>query len=189
MTRLWLVRHAPTHAKAMIGWTDLPADLSGHAQIARLRNALPDAPLVSSDLTRTVQTADALTPATRLPNDPDLREINFGDWDGLTFAEAEARDPKLIRDYWERPGDIAPPNGESWNEVRTRVGVAIDRHTAAGHADLIVVTHFGAILSQIQRACGISAYETFGQKIDNLSVTQFEAANGGLTVVSINRTP
>ena len=32
MTRFWLVRHGPTHAKTMVGWTDLPADLS-----ARLR--------------------------------------------------------------------------------------------------------------------------------------------------------
>jgi len=34
MTTLWLVRHGPTHAKAMIGWTDLPADLSDAGAIA-----------------------------------------------------------------------------------------------------------------------------------------------------------
>lgn len=56
MTRLWLIRHGPTHAKGMVGWTDLPADLSDTAQIARLRAALPDAPVVSSDLLRAVQT-------------------------------------------------------------------------------------------------------------------------------------
>ena len=64
MTTLWLVRHGPTHAKAMIGWTDLPADLSDAGAIARLRAALPDAPIVSSDLIRAVTTADDQTTAT-----------------------------------------------------------------------------------------------------------------------------
>ena len=36
MTRLWWVRHGPTHAKAMVGWRDLPADLSDTAALARL---------------------------------------------------------------------------------------------------------------------------------------------------------
>ncbi|MDZ4137070.1 MAG: histidine phosphatase family protein, partial [Paracoccaceae bacterium] len=51
MTRFHWVRHGPTHAKAMIGWTDLPADLSDHPAIARLTAFLPDAAgVVSSDL-------------------------------------------------------------------------------------------------------------------------------------------
>ena len=66
MTTLWMVRHGPTHAKAMIGWTDLPADLSDTDAIARLRTELPDAPIVSSDLIRAVATADALQPSVRL---------------------------------------------------------------------------------------------------------------------------
>jgi alpha-ribazole phosphatase len=41
MTRLWLVRHGPTHARTMVGWTDLPADLSDVAALARLSAHLP----------------------------------------------------------------------------------------------------------------------------------------------------
>jgi alpha-ribazole phosphatase len=36
MTRFWLVRHGPTHAKAMVGWSDLPADLSDTAALSRV---------------------------------------------------------------------------------------------------------------------------------------------------------
>jgi len=172
MTTLWMVRHGPTHAKAMIGWTDLPADLTDTASIARLRDALPDAPVVSSDLIRAVATADALSPTARLPHDPALREINFGDWDGLTFAQAEARDAATLRAYWETPGDVAPPNGESWNTVRARVDRAVDSYIAKAHHDIIVVAHFGAILTQVQRALGIDAYAAFGHRISNLSVTK-----------------
>ena len=167
MTRLWLVRHGPTHAKAMVGWTDLPADLSDVAALDRLSDHLPDAPVVSSDLIRAVATADAIQRhRTRLPHDPALREINFGDWEMATF-----RDDPHMRAYWETPGDIAPPNGESWNQTSARVSAAIDGYIAQGHSDLIVVGHFGMILTQLQRALGTSAYDTFAHRIDNLSVT------------------
>lgn len=189
MTKLWLVRHGPTHAKAMVGWTDLPADLSNTAAIARLRAFLPDAPVVSSDLSRAVTTADALTPKIRLPHAPDLREINFGDWEMRNFSEVEAEDPHTIRAYWETPGSIAPPNGESWDMVRARVNGAIDGYLQAGHADLIVVAHFGVILTQLQRALGIGAYEAFGHKIDNLSATVLSCHPSGWTADDINHKP
>ncbi len=189
MTRLWLVRHGPTHAKSMVGWSDLPADLSDTAKIARLRAYLPDAPVVSSDLTRAVTTADVLQPATRLPHDPALREINFGAWEMRTFAEVEAEDPVTIRAYWETPGHVAPPGGESWNAVRARVDDAVDGYLSRGHADLIIVAHFGVILTQVQRALGIGAYAAFGHKIDNLSVTQLAHGAGGWSAGPINHQP
>ena len=189
MTRLWLVRHGPTHAKAMVGWTDIPADLSDTAAIARLRRFLPDAPVVSSDLSRAVSTADALTPKVRLPHAPDLREINFGDWEMRNFAEVEAEDPKTIRAYWETPGSVTPPNGESWDMVRARVDRAIDGYLQMGHANLIVVAHFGVILTQLQRALGIGAYEAFGHKIDNLSATVLSCHPSGWSAEHINHKP
>ena len=73
-TDWYWVRHGPTHAKTLIGWTDLPADLSDQDQIARLDAWLPrDAALVSSDLRRAVATADAIGGGRmRLPHEPGL---------------------------------------------------------------------------------------------------------------------
>ena len=189
MTRLWLIRHGPTHAKGMVGWTDLPADLSDTAQIARLRAALPDAPVVSSDLLRAVQTGDVLTPVSRLPHDSQLREINFGDWENLTFSQVELGAPDHIRAYYEIPGDIAPPNGESWNAVCARVNAAMDGYVARGHADLIVVAHYGVVLSQVQRALKITPYAAFAQRIENLSLTQITVENGDWRAEIINHNP
>ena len=189
MTRFWFVRHGPTHAKVMVGWTDIAADLSDTATLTRLRAALPDAPVVSSDLVRAIATADALEPRHRLPHDPRLREINFGDWEMRSFAEVEAETPALIRAYWEQPGETAPPNGESWHNIRARMNTAIDDYALQGHADLIVVAHFGAILTQVQRAFGISAYQAFGQRIDNLSVTQLTHDAGAWSAGPINQIP
>ena len=196
MTRFWLVRHGPTHAKAMVGWTDLAADLSDTAAIGRLRDHLPrSAPVISSDLARAVATADALCPHLRLPHDPGLREMHFGQWEMRGFAEVEAEDSALIRAFWDSPGDIRPPGGESWNDLATRTSAALDRLQGTA-PDIIVVAHFGPILAALhrvpfarvdavvdtnparapilaalQRALRVPAIEVFANRIDNLSVT------------------
>lgn len=173
MLTLWWVRHGPTHRRDMIGWTDAPADLSDAARLDRLRQTLPpDAPVISSDLLRARTTADALqADRPRLPHDPDLREVHFGAWEGLTFDAAAALDPVLSRHLFETPGDVAPPGGESWNGLVQRVNRAVDR-LLARRGDLIVVAHFGPILTQVQRARTCSAAEAFGQRIDPLSLSR-----------------
>lgn len=183
MTTWHWVRHGPTHEKAFVGWRDVPADLSDHAHLARLNAHLPqDALLISSDLIRASATADALhSPSrTRLPHAVDLREIHFGEWDGLHFHEVAARDPVLSRAYWERPGDVSPPGGESWNDTARRVNQAVDAISAAHPGrQIIAVAHFGVILTQVQRALNLSAYEAFAHKIDNLSVTSLQRGPEG----------
>ncbi|WP_281995199.1 histidine phosphatase family protein [Ruegeria faecimaris] len=192
MTRLHLVRHGPTHAKTMVGWSDLPADLSDHAAIGRLQSYLPaNGLLISSDLCRAADTASAVQGTRhRLPHHPDLREINFGSWELRGFEEIEAEDPELTFAYWDNPGEVRPPNGESWNEVRARVNAVIDRligdHTGQ---DLIIVAHFGVILTQVQRAMDVDAQEAFGHRIDNLSVTEITHHGDGWSVGRINHCP
>ena len=80
MSRLFLVRHGPTHEKAFAGWRDVPADLSDEAAISRLRAFLPkNAVMVSSDLIRSKETANAIAADyERLPDEKGLREFHFG---------------------------------------------------------------------------------------------------------------
>lgn len=190
MTRLHLVRHGPTHARVMVGWSDLPADLSDTAAVERLSAHLPrEATLISSDLSRAAATADAIQgPRIRLEHNAGLREINFGAWELRSHSDIEAEDPNLIRAYWEYPGDVRPPGGESWHEVCARVDTAIDALIDAHRGtDLIVVAHFGVILTQIQRALQLDAEATFGHRIDNLSVSELtRLANGDWTAGRIN---
>lgn len=174
MITWWWVRHGPTYESAFVGWRDVPADLSDTQMIARVANALPtDAALVSSDLIRATATADAISSGqSRLPHSPALREIDFGIWDGKRFDEVAATHPDLSRDFWERPGDVTAPNGESWNDTSRRVGAfvdAINRTPPSRH--IIAVAHFGVILTQVQRALDISPYDALSHRIDNLSIT------------------
>ncbi|MFS4580739.1 histidine phosphatase family protein [Phaeobacter sp. C3_T13_0] len=175
ITRLFLVRHGPTHAKSMVGWSDLPADLSDTAALDRLHHYLPpDALVVSSDLSRARDTATAIgRDRQRLADIPELREIHFGDWELRSWHEIDAEDPDRIRAYWETPGDVTPPGGESWNQVCARVDAAVNELVETHRSrNLIVVGHFGQILTQIQRSEQLSAEEAFAHRIDNLSVSE-----------------
>ena len=126
----------------------------------------------------------------RLPHHADLREINFGTWELRPFAEIEAEDPELCFAYWDNPGEARPPNGESWNEVRARVDRVVDTLIAAHTGcDLVLVAHFGVILTQVQRALDVDAQHAFGHRIDNLSVTEITRHNDGWTVGRINHRP
>ena len=177
VTRVWWVRHGPTHAKCFLGSSDWPADLSDTDQLARLDAALPrGGVLVSSDLIRSSATADRLHQGrTRLADLSDLREFDFGDWEERTFKDVSQTDPELSRAFWDSPGDLTAPGGESWNMVSTRVEAAVQK-LIAEHAgeDIIAVAHMGVIMTQIARCPGMTPYKAMGYEIDNLSITMIE---------------
>jgi len=192
MTRFWWVRHGPTHQNCFVGWSDIPADLSDTAALQRLDNHLPkDALVISSDLQRAVKTADAIAGnRERLPHRADLREMNFGDWEMKTFPEVEKTDPQLARQFWETPGSHAAPSGESWHQTGARVhntvGNLVNDHP---DRDIIVVAHFGVILTQLQRATAMQPAAALSFVIDNLSVTQLDYLGAAWRVKGVNHKP
>ncbi|MBC7133355.1 MAG: histidine phosphatase family protein [Roseovarius sp.] len=190
MSRFFWVRHGPTHARAMVGWTDLPADLSDGARLARLAAHLPrDALVISSDLIRARATAEAIAgPRPRLPDDPDLREIHFGAWEMQGFDSVA--EPAALRAFWDRPGALRAPGGESWDDLSARTGRAVARLLAAHPGrDIVAVAHMGTILTQVQAARRQRAFEALAQKIDNLSVTELHWQGGGWRAAAINHCP
>ncbi len=183
MTRLWWVRHGPTHARGMTGWTDLPADLSDRSALDRLAALLPPrAALVSSDLSRATATADALARGRRrLAHDRRLREIHFGAWEGRIWAEIDGPE---ARAFWEGRGRA--PGGEDWAALSGRIGAAVADLAAAGHGDVVVVAHFGAILAALGLACGRPVTEVLAHRIEPLSLTEIAQGPGGWRIGRIN---
>ena len=190
MSRFFWVRHGPTHAKGMVGWTDLPADLSDTAQIGWLDRELPrEALVVSSDLVRASATADAIqSERQRLEHDAALREIHFGDWEMKHWKEIE--DQERLQAYWDQPGEVSPPNGESWNAVSLRVSAAVDGLIAAYPGrDIVAVAHFGVILTRVQQAGRLTAEAALGHSVDPLSVTRTEFGAEGWRLGKIGACP
>jgi len=176
----------------MVGWSDLPADLSDTAALARLSAFLPaDALILSSDLSRARATADALEAGRRrLADEPRLREMHFGAWELRSFAQVEAASPDRIRAFWERPGDVRPPGGESWHDLSSRVSDATDGLVAEhGGRDIVIVAHFGPILACLQRALDLPTDEVFAQRIEPLSVTVIVHQAGAWSVGAVNHRP
>ncbi|MGP3697703.1 histidine phosphatase family protein [Rhodobacter sp. NSM] len=190
MIRLHWVRHGPTHATVMLGWTDRPADLSDEATLARLDAALPrGALLISSDLVRASATADALAEGRmRLAHDPRLREIHFGAWEERSFAAIEAGTPRRMRAFWQDAGPARAPGGETWHELRHRVTAAI-REICEHHdgEDVVIVSHFGPILVSLQLSLGLGVQEAFGHRIEPLSVTSMALDPSGWKVIGVNQ--
>ncbi|MEL6639810.1 MAG: histidine phosphatase family protein [Pseudomonadota bacterium] len=189
MTRFWLVRHGPTHEKAITGWRDVPADLTDTAALERLAAFLPaQAVIVSSDLQRCTATAAAIAAGrqTLVPQRA-LREFDFGDWDGKTFPDIDAIDPALSRKFWEGDPKVAPPNGESWEMVTKRVQSALVSLAETQAApDIIVVGHMGMIMTMIA-VCGRTPHQAMSHKIDNLSVTDMTYDRHAWRIGTINR--
>src|SRR6185369_1281741 len=81
----------------------------------------------SSDLRRARQTAEMIAAALGLPVrlDPALRELNLGEWQGLTAPEIEARYPEAHRRWREDSVTHRPPGGETLAALQERALAAV----------------------------------------------------------------
>lgn len=159
-TRLVLLRHGEAEGNRelrYLGATDAPLTPLGREQARQVAQAaalLRPAAIYSSPLLRARETANALAEVTRLDVaiSHELREMDFGVWEGLTRAEARAFDPDGLA-AWERGEDVAPPKGESLAAVRVRV-VAFADELAARHPGmtLALVSHVGPIKALVGAA-------------------------------------
>lgn len=140
--RLFVARHGQTSwnilGKAQ-GHTDIPLDEVGQAQALALARALSDLGVervVSSDLLRARQTAEAVAGPLGLSVEVrhDLRERSFGEWEGRHYTQ-------VIADLDALPGDrllARPPGGESFTDLWTRVGPAVQEFRAFDCTTLVV---------------------------------------------------
>ncbi|HEX5542690.1 MAG TPA: histidine phosphatase family protein [Micromonospora sp.] len=158
MTRLIIWRHGNTDWNAgdrVQGQTDVPLNDLGWEQAAAAAPLLaalrPDA-IVSSDLRRAADTAQALAAVTGLPvrTDPRLRERYFGLWQGLTIPEVAERFPAEYARW--RAGEQTPGcEIESLDDLGKRVGEALQKAAEAVSGGIVVVaTHGGAA----RQSCG-----------------------------------
>ncbi len=156
---IWLVRHGalpPDPLRRMVGARDVPMDSKGRAQIRRLAGEfMPSvtdalAAVICSDLRRCRETARLLLRACSAPpplhEEPGLREISLGDWEGRGREEICRLWPGA---YAMRGLDFAsfvPPGGESFRMLQRRALHALARwRQRYPHGDLLVVTHAGVM--------------------------------------------
>jgi broad specificity phosphatase PhoE/ribonuclease HI len=129
--------------------------------------------VVASPVRRTLETAEIL--ADRLGKEvevePGFAEMEFGSWDGLTFAEVGERHPDDLK-AWLASLDVAPGGGESFRVVQERVLAALERLLAAHHGrTVVVVTHVTPIKVLVAHAVDAPLEAVFRMELSAASVT------------------
>ena len=182
MTRLLLIRHAEPDADARArccGRTDVELCDAGHARARRLATALAGEPVTAiytSPLRRARATAAPLAEALSL--EPvvvdDLRELDFGELDGLPFDEIAVRYPQFVP-WTDAPAEVAFPAGESIAALRRRAVAAVDE-IRRGHpgGTAVVVAHGVVLKAVLADALGQAPEALFRVALDHGSVSVVE---------------
>jgi alpha-ribazole phosphatase len=150
--KLVLVRHEHTElAGTFCGHLNPPLSRQGRSRLKQLADALSRHALTavySSDLRRTRETAQAISAPHDLPilSCPDLRELAFGEWEGLAWRQVVSRDPAFAQRWLDEYPSLATPGGEECDHFLARVQRAISEIVEESQEGCsAVVTHAGVI--------------------------------------------
>ena len=183
-TRLLLVRHEETDGSMRgrcYGNLDVPLSDAGRQRAEELGTVLSELPLTavySSPLSRSLGTAAAIAAVQRLDvlAEERLREIDFGELEGLTYDEVRAERPELYRAWMETPTRVRFPGGEAFTDLQRRVLAAAaeirSRHDGEAVA---IVAHGGVVRVVLADALGLADEAIFrlGQSHGGVSVVDW----------------
>ena len=199
-TTMVLLRHGETRLsveKRFSGPSAEPLSARGEAQAAaaaaRLvaRTTCPLEAIVCSPVARALATAAPVAAALGLDVvvEPGLRETDFGDWDGYTFAEVAAKWPAEMA-AWMDDVDAAPPHGESLAATARRVRQARDRILAAHPArTVLVVSHVTPIKTLVRMALDAPVSSVHRMHLDLAAISEIAwYADGPASLRSYNET-
>ncbi len=195
--KLIFVRHGQTDwnlSKQFCGHSDVQMNKFGVMQVQKAAERLREEDIdyiYSSDLRRTVETAEIIRDiicsynSKYYPDGPleiikreDLRELNFGNWEGITYNQMMKQDPKLGEEWSANSFTTRCPRGESMVDMYERVNKAIDEIKASVEGDktVLIAAHAGVIQSFLSKDL-VGDYNAYWH---------FEVINGGIVKVEHN---
>jgi len=184
---LLLIRHGETswnQEQRYQGQQDSPLSEQGILQAEKTAAFLADMHIdavYTSDLLRAKRTAEViarphgLTPIA----DPRLREINFGEWEGLTRHEVQANYPELFAARFRDHLNVRVPGGELPGEVAERLlDFVRELESRHAHQTVVAVSHGGALRLLIASLMGIPLDRSYCLHMDNLGISHLSARTG-----------
>ncbi|MHB1125513.1 MAG: alpha-ribazole phosphatase [Bacillota bacterium] len=183
MTRVILVRHGQTiwnQDGRFQGHTNVELSEAGKEQARQLTNALKKEKVTAvytSDLSRALTTAQII--ANHFDLDvrviPEIKEINFGRWEGLTYKQINENFGELAAVWRSKPGTLQIPGGESFKEVMDRASLAIQQLIGRHPKETVVVVSHGATIRTIVcSALGLDLDHIWKIRLDNTAITTIE---------------
>lgn len=197
MVKLILVRHALTvdnQKSRLSGHIDSSISEEGKEQIDKITNYLKDFDIDKIYTTTSSRTKDTVKKLSKLKSieiieKESLKEISFGDFEGLTFDEIKDKYPKEFQDMIEKGYEYKYPNGESLIDSYNRVCIELD-NIISNNDDrtILICSHGGTIRNIITYLISNSYKYHWNFKIDNGSVTILEIQNGFTVITAMNNT-
>jgi len=191
---LLLVRHGRIEERfegRFLGSTDIPLAADSACKIKALaRNLSTQKPsrCICSPLNRARQTAEILAEAmsVTIEVDPDLREVDFGRWEGLTFEEIVASEPRMVDRWASWENGFAFPEGESLCHFFDRVRKATDRIVTDSPSTVLVVSHGGVTRAIICHLLGLTDRQHVLFDIKHAALTTIELNEGRGVLTELN---
>lgn len=183
-TKLILIRHGVTEwnlSKRYCGSMDIGLSMQGRKQAKGLYKKLKGQKIhkvYSSTAKRAIQTAKIVFKGFRIQKAPDLKEIDFGCFEGLTYGQIMERYKKVYKKWLDNPFSTTIPKGEDLRCFRKRVAGALNKIILANPDKTVaVVSHGGAISIFITHI--LKSAKDFWKKIpDAASISIIEYRNG-----------
>ncbi|MDQ3870840.1 MAG: histidine phosphatase family protein [Chloroflexota bacterium] len=203
MVTLVLTRHGATtrsepeqHLGQRIDIELSPAGREAAGALAMRLEGVQFERVISSPLRRAQETAVRAVPGATIETDTRLAEMDYGEWEGLTYEQIDERDAEL-RDAWERdPATLACPGGESGADVARRVHSFLDELVewgegsgADGNPQVLAVAHSttNRILLAVSLGVPLRDYRLrFRQDPANLTVLRFAGLESGALLLVAN---
>ncbi len=194
VTRLYLVRHGETDWNKNLkyqGHRDIPLSDEGIAQARKIALRLSTEKFDSayaSDLSRAMQTAQIITSFHQLEVMalPELRETNFGLWEGLTYREIDEQFHDIMKGWRSNPRETKIPGGESLGEVADRCWAGLNRVLDENPGgNVLVVAHGGIIRIAVATVLGMNLNEYWKIRQDNVSLNIIEFYGNDRAIVCL----
>jgi broad specificity phosphatase PhoE len=191
-TTLMLVRHGVTTftiEKRFSGSGDPPLIEQGRVQARAVASRLASRGgidhIASSALSRCRETASIIASALGVPVeiDDDLREVDFGLWEGLTFPVVEERWPRELA-LWLADTSISPPDGESYASLQHRMRAAQERIVNRHRGETVcIVSHSRPIAMFALNLLDAPLRSLYRLHVDNTSVSELDYYDDGPAVL------
>lgn len=176
---LLLCRHAETDTnvqnKTHIPGGEVRLNDTGRRQASRLAVVAIEhsvQTIFASPERRAIETAEIV--GERVGTKPtvidDLRERDWGDWNGEPWSVIEAR---LVHKTLDERYTFVPPNGESWEQMDRRLKRAVDEIMSEAKGNVMIVTHGGALRAIVPTLKREELSRSLSYNFDNASVTVF----------------
>lgn len=173
---LILIRHGKTNALkagAFYGSTDIELHPDEFDRLKAIEIPSSIKKIYSSPKRRCLETASLLFPDFTPNVIEHAKEVDFGNWEGLTFPEIEALNPELI-DAWSNDPDFSFPNGESLKAFQKRCEQLAQDLLKSDQETIILLCHGGIIRFLLCYFLDIDYSETYRFQADNASFTHLK---------------